>query len=167
MDAALFGDAKKFLLNIAVFGGLPDAAMDRLLPLITLRDHKEGDTICAEGDPGREMFILRSGSVEVRKRAREGKRIIKLARLAKGDCFGEMSLIDIQPRSATVLALEDTSVYVVTNMDLYKLYEADLPAYAFLVQNICRELSRRLRRSDSIIADFFLRLESYVGLVLD
>jgi CRP-like cAMP-binding protein len=146
---------------------MPDAAMERLLPLIKIREHKQDDIICAEGDPGREMFVLRTGKVEVRKHAREGTRIIKLAQMGVGDCFGEMSLIDIQPRSATVLALEDTSLYVVSNMDLYKLYEADLPSYACLVQNICRELSRRLRRSDAIIADFFLRLESYVGLVLD
>jgi CRP-like cAMP-binding protein len=163
MDAALQAEAKEFLLSIPVFGGLPDTAMDRLLPLIQVRQHKKGEVICAEGELGREMYVIRIGEVEVHKHARDSGRVMNLAKMRVGDCFGEMSLIDIQPRSATVSAAADTTIYVINNMDLLGMYEADLAAYTFLVQNICRELSRRLRRADGIIADFFLRLEQYVG----
>jgi CRP-like cAMP-binding protein len=167
MDPALRLQAKEFLLGIPVFGGLPEPTMDWLLDVMQMRGHARGDCVCKEGDLGREMFVVRAGVVEVKKLARDKERETTLARLAIGDCFGEMSLIDVQPRSATVFAVEPTEVYVLTNMDLYKLYEADLPGYTFLVQNICRELSRRLRRADGIIADFFLRLEEYVTRALD
>ncbi len=162
MDPALRLQAKEFLLGIPVFGGLPDATMDRLLDMMQMRGHRAGENVCCEGDLGREMFVVRAGLVDVRKRARDQDRQTLLAELKTGDCFGEMSLIDVQPRSATVYAREPTELYVLNNMDLYRLYEQDLAGYTFLVQNICRELSRRLRRADLIIADFFLRLEEYV-----
>jgi CRP-like cAMP-binding protein len=167
MDAGERARAKEFLLGIPVFGGLPEGAMERVLALIEQRSHRPGETICTEGQLGREMFVVRSGEVEVWKRAREGARETCLARLRVGDCFGEMSLIDVQPRSATVVARQETELYVITNMDLYRLYQEDLAGYAFFMQNICRELSRRLRKADGVIADFFLRLEEYVKLVVE
>ncbi len=154
MDPALRLQAKEFLLGIPVFGGLEDATMERLLDMMQMRGHRAGEIVCKEGDLGREMFVVRAGLVEVRKRAKDHGRETALATLKGGDCFGEMSLIDVQPRSATVFAREPTELYVLTNMDLYKLYEQDLPGYTFLVQNICRELSRRLRKADAVIADF-------------
>jgi CRP/FNR family transcriptional regulator, cyclic AMP receptor protein len=167
MDPALRHQAKEFLLSIPLFGGLPETTMDRLLDMMQMRGHGVGDVVCKEGELGREMFVVRAGLVEVRKRSRDQGRETVLAQLKEGDCFGEMSLIDVQPRSATVFVQEPTELYVLTNMDLYQLYQQDLPGYTFLVQNICRELSRRLRRADGIIADFFLRLEEYVTKVIE
>jgi CRP/FNR family transcriptional regulator, cyclic AMP receptor protein len=167
MDPALRPQAKEFLLGIPVFGGLPDATMDRLLDMMQLRGLRPGENVCCEGELGREMFVVRAGVVEVKKRARDNGRETILAQLKAGDCVGEMSVIDVQPRSATVFAREPTELYVLNNVDLYTLYETDLPGYTFLVQNICRELSRRLRRADAIIADFFLRLEQYVVRTVD
>jgi CRP-like cAMP-binding protein len=143
--------ATAFLPRVPLFGGLPDGALQRLLERMQLRACAAGQVICAEGDPAREMFIVRSGSVEVRKRALAGDAC--LARLRAGDEFGEMSLIDIQPRSASVVACEPTELYVLGNMDLLALYEEDLPSYTFFVQNLCRELSRRLRVANGVIID--------------
>jgi CRP-like cAMP-binding protein len=109
---------------------------------------------------------VRAGELEVKKRSRDGRET-RLAIMRAGDCFGEMALIDIQPRSATVVARSPTELYVLSNMDLLALYESDLAGYSFLLQNICREVSRRLRKADHVIADFFLRLEEYVRLTVD
>src|SRR5581483_3275535 len=159
MEPSLRPQAKEFLLGIPVFGGLPDDTMDRLLAMIQMRGHRIDEVICEEGKPGAELFIVRAGEVEVRKRQRgERGRETMLARLKAGDCFGEMSLIDVQPRSASVYARAPTEVYVLDNRNLLALYEADLPGYTFLMQNLCRELSRRLRRADHVIAEFFQRL---------
>ncbi len=166
MDAAERVEAKPFLSGIAVFGGLADAAMEQLLDLIQTREYGRGDVVCTEGEPGREMFILQRGEVEVRKNLGEGRHT-PLARLRVGDCFGEMSLIDVQARSASVIAVQETRLYALTNMDLYKLYQTNLEAYAFLLQNICRELSRRLRRADGVIAEFFLRIEQYARISME
>jgi CRP-like cAMP-binding protein len=158
---------KPFLTAMPIFGGLPDHTMERLLALIQVRRHPAEELICREGEPGCEMFIVGAGVVEVCKRSLAGEVEACLARLRQGDCFGEMSLIDIQPRSASVIAREATELYVVSNMDLYRLYQDDLPGYTFLVQNICRELSRRLRKADGVIADFYFRLAEYIKLATD
>jgi len=151
MEASARDQARGFLHKVALFGGLPESALQRLLELMQLRVCAEGQVICGEGDPAREMFIVRAGSVEVRKRAHDGQAC--LARLRAGDEFGEMSLIDLQPRSASVIACEPTELYVLSNMDLLTLYEEDLPSYAFFLQNLCRELSRRLRLANGVIID--------------
>jgi CRP-like cAMP-binding protein len=153
MEADAREVAKSFLHQIPLFGGLPDSALSRLLELMQLRTCEAGQVICAEGELAREMFIVHVGAVEVRKRAREPGGEACLARLRAGDEFGEMSLIDIQPRSASVVASEPTELYVLGNMDLLTLYEEDLPSYAFFLQNLCRELSRRLRSANGVIID--------------
>ena len=151
MEASERIQATEFLRQVPLFGGLPDSALQRLLELMQLRACATGEVICAEGDAAREMFIVRTGAVEVRKRALAGDAC--LARLRAGDEFGEMSLIDIQPRSASVVACESTYLYVLGNMDLLALYEEDLPSYSFFLQNLCRELSRRLRVANRVIID--------------
>jgi CRP/FNR family cyclic AMP-dependent transcriptional regulator len=151
MEASERIQATAFLRQVPLFGGLPDSALQRLLELMQLRVCAAGQVICAEGDPAREMFVVRTGTVEVRKRALEGDAC--LARLHAGDEFGEMSLIDIQPRSASVVACESTELYVLGNMDLLALYDEDLASYSFFLQNLCRELSRRLRVANGVIID--------------
>jgi CRP-like cAMP-binding protein len=153
MDALERHKAREVLLQVPIFGGLPESAMDRLLELMKRRSFAAGQRICAEGDAGGEMFVVRSGVVEVKMCARDSARETRLARLGAGDCFGEMSLIDVQPRSASVVACEPTELYVLTNMDLFALYEEDLPSYTFFLQNLCREMSRRLRRADMRLAE--------------
>jgi CRP-like cAMP-binding protein len=151
MNASERSEAKEFLRQVAIFGGLPDTALDRLLDLLELRACHAGEVICAEGDPARDMFVVRTGSVEVRKQVLDGQTC--LARLRAGDEFGEMSLIDIQPRSASVVACEETTLWVLGNMDLLTLHDEDLPSYTFFLQNLCRELSRRLRSANGVIID--------------
>jgi CRP-like cAMP-binding protein len=160
-------EARAFLLSIPVFGGLPERSMEKILELVALKRYTPGEAVCAEGELGREMFVVWQGAVEVQKRARDGSRGAVLARLGPGDCFGEMSLIDIQPRSATVITREESELFALSNIDFYRLYSHDREGYTFLVLNICRELSRRLRRADGVIADFYLTLEEHVKFAIE
>ena len=162
MDSEVNLEAKRFLRAIPVFGALQDRPMDKLLELVQVRRYHPGDFVCAEGEPGHEMFVVRSGQVEVTKQAQSGHPATSLARLGAGDCFGEMSLIDVQRRSATVVAREESELYVLSNKDLYSLYQYDPEAYTLLIMNICRELSRRLRTANNVIATMLLSLEQYV-----
>ena len=162
MDAALHPEAKRFLLSIAVFGALPDRAADKLLELIELRHHGAGEVVCAEGEPGRHLFIVRSGQVEVTKQGQWEGPPTHLARLGAGDCFGEMSLIDVQRRSATVITCTETELYVLSNKDFYTLYTYDPEAYTLVIMNICREISRRLRSANNVIAGLLVRVEEYL-----
>jgi CRP-like cAMP-binding protein len=75
-----------------------------------------------------------------------------MMRLEPGDFFGEMTLIEMQNRSATVVAESPTVLYELTARNLYACYKADIQAYVMVLQNINRELCRRLRRADGRIA---------------
>jgi CRP-like cAMP-binding protein len=111
-----------------------------------------GATVVSEGEPGRSMYVVYSGELAVSKLGNSG-RVIRMADLGPGDFFGEMTLIEMQNRSATVVAESPTVLYELTARELYRCYKADIHAYVMVMQNINRELCRRLRRADNRIAD--------------
>ena len=98
------------------------------------------------------MFVVHSGELVVSKLGGSG-RIIRMASLGPGDFFGEMTLIEMQNRSATIVAQSPTLLYELAARQLYAYYKADIYAYVMVMQNINRELCRRLRRADNRIAE--------------
>src|SRR3954447_8793760 len=96
-------DLKTFLIATPFFGGLADASLDVLVSMLVERRFDAGTTVVAEGEPGRSMFIVHSGELAVEKLGESG-RAIWMSRLEPGDFFGEMTLIEMQNRSATVTA---------------------------------------------------------------
>ena len=152
-------DLKAFLLATPFFGGLSDASLDLLVSMLVERRFDAGATIVAEGEPGRSMFIVHSGELEVSKLGPSGH-LIRMASLEPGDFFGEMTLIEMQNRSATVVAQGPTLLYELTARNLYAYYKADIHAYVIVMQNINRELCRRLRRADNRIAELHAERES-------
>ena len=145
-------DLKAFLRSTPFFGGLSDASLDLLVTMLVERRFDVGATVVAEGEPGRSMFIVHSGELVVCKRGDSG-RVIRIAGLEPGDFFGEMTLLEMQNRSATVVAESPIVLYELTAGKLYSYYKADIYAYVMVMQNINRELCRRLRRADDCIAE--------------
>src|SRR5262245_35730291 len=111
-------DLKAYLLATPFFGGLSDASLDRLISMLVERRFDAGATIVAEGEPGRSMFIVHSGELVVSKLGEAG-RSIRMSGLEPGDFFGEMTLIEMQNRSATVVAESPTVLYELTAQNLY------------------------------------------------
>ena len=150
------------LKNIGLFGALSDDVLQHLTSLLTVEAPEAGQVLFREGDAATAMYVVISGEVEVLKRSRSGVDA-RVAVLGPSDWFGEMSIVDIQPRSATVRALAPGRLVRVTPSDLDTLYRHDLRAYAIVILNLARELSRRLRVADGIVADLVANvLESYV-----
>jgi CRP/FNR family transcriptional regulator, cyclic AMP receptor protein len=145
-------DLKAFLLGTPFFGGLSEASLDLLVSMLVERRFNAGTTVVAEGEPGRSMFTVHSGELVVSKLGHTGH-VIRIARLEPGDFFGEMTLIEMQNRSATVVAESPTVLYELTARQLYTYYKTDIHAYVMVMQNINRELCRRLRRADNRIAE--------------
>ncbi|MGJ5204120.1 cyclic nucleotide-binding domain-containing protein [Bradyrhizobium sp. HKCCYLR20261] len=143
-------DLKAFLLATPFFGGLSDASLDRLVSMLVERRFEAGATVVAEGEPGRSMFVVHSGTLEVSERLPTGG-VIHMSNLEPGDFFGEMTLLEMQNRSATVIAETSTVLYELMARELYAFYKADIQAYVIVMQNINRELCRRLRRADARI----------------
>jgi CRP-like cAMP-binding protein len=123
-----------------------------LVSMLVERRFDAGATVVAEGEPGRSMYIVHSGELVVSKIG-QSRRVIRMAGLKPGDFFGEMTLIEMQNRSATVAAESPTVVYELTARNLYTYYKADIHAYVMVMQNINRELCRRLRHADNRIAE--------------
>ncbi len=134
------------LQQMPLFGGISEGALQLLLDVSRDVRVKAGGYFFREGEPGESMFVLESGTVEVRKKAPQGSLV--LSRLGPGDCFGEMALIDLAPRSASVQALEDCSAFEIFAANLHQLYERDLEQFALIQMNMARELNRRLRLID-------------------
>ncbi len=141
------------LREIGLFGALSDDVLTKLASTLHQVRVGAGDVIFSEGDPASEMFIVLEGEVEVVKKSRKG-RLHRVAFLGPLDTFGEMSVIDVQPRSATARSLAPTRLLRLATDDLDQLYRHDLKAYALIVLNVARDLSRRLRVTDGILADF-------------
>jgi CRP-like cAMP-binding protein len=101
------------------------------------------------------MYVVRDGELQNLKHGKGGTEY-RLATLKAGDVVGEMSLIDIQPRSATARALGQATLYALDLSEIAKLYSSDVEAYALLVLNIAREISRRLRVADEAMTNMGL-----------
>ena len=98
------------------------------------------------------MYIVYSGELLVCKAGKSGH-AVQMSRLGPGDFFGEMTLIAMQPRSATVRVERAAVVYELTAMNLSDYYNADVHAYVMVLGNINRELCRRLLRADERIVE--------------
>jgi CRP-like cAMP-binding protein len=145
-------ELKAFLVATPFFGGLSDASLDLLVAMLVERRFDVGATVVAEGEPGRSMYIVHSGALVVSKLGESG-RAIRMTSLGPGDFFGEMTLIEMQNRSATVVVDSPAVLYELTARNLYTCYKTDITAYVMVLQNINRELCRRLRRADNRIAE--------------
>ncbi|MEZ4223129.1 MAG: cyclic nucleotide-binding domain-containing protein [Polyangiaceae bacterium] len=150
------------LRTIGLFGALSDEVLAHLAATLSVDTPDAGAMVFREGEDARDMYVLLSGEMEVLKRSHQGIDA-RVALLGPGDWFGEMSILDVQPRSATIRALAPSRLLKITAADLDALYRYDLKSYAIIVLNLARELSRRLRVADGILADFIANvLDSYL-----
>ncbi len=143
---------KQFLVNTPFFGGLSDEALDKLVARLRRHQVRSGELVFLEGDTGRSMYIVESGEVLMFRMGGTGKEV-HLVRLGPGNFFGETTLIEMQPRPWNARAERDTALLELSNVELYNLYREDVKAYVMVLQNINRELCRRLRRSDLRITE--------------
>ena len=145
----------ELLQQMPIFGGLAAEALEVLLEQAGTVSMPAQAFFFREGDPAVSMFVLERGSVSV-LRHWKGRELV-LRQLGKGDCFGEMALLDLFPRSAAVRADEDCRAIELTPAHLYRLFERDPAPFAMIQMNIAREMSRRLRHTDDLL--FRARME--------
>ncbi|MBK6520613.1 MAG: cyclic nucleotide-binding domain-containing protein [Polyangiaceae bacterium] len=149
------------LAEIGLFGGLDKPVLEEFVQRLPILRLMPGEVVFREGETGRELFVLLQGEMEVVKQSKS-QRESRVAMFGPGDWFGEMSILDVMPRSATVRALAPAQVLKMSASDLEALYRRDIKAYAIVVLNVAREMSRRLRVADAILADVMANLaETY------
>ena len=109
---------------------------------------KKGATIIHEGTTGSNAYLILSGSVEVYKKVGDEKLV--LSRLVKGNIFGEMSLVDDKPRSATIVALEDTEVRILSR----ERFESMLEQNPRAVIPLLKQVFQRVRYLNQMVTAF-------------
>ncbi|MGF1527590.1 MAG: Crp/Fnr family transcriptional regulator [Candidatus Competibacterales bacterium] len=151
---------RTLLEQVPIFGGLKPATLELLLRHSRSVVRESQGVFFHQGDPATSLFVVEEGEVAIVKT--EGHNRYQLARLGVGACFGEMAAMDMEPRSASVVALVTTRALEVPLEALYELYRFDLKQFTVMQMNLGRELSRRLRRIDDYL--FQLHVESQHGV---
>lgn len=142
------------LRDVSLFSNLDDETLTVLARELPTEHADIGTVVMREGDQARFMYVIVAGELEVTKLGRAGD--VRVALFGPGDWFGEMAVLDVQPRSATVRAVAPTMLLRMSaeHVDAL-LFRRDIRAYALLVRNIARELARRLRVADGILSQMF------------
>lgn len=141
----------EILQSLPIFGGITAHALQFLLERSSDCYTAKGDCIFREGDSADSLFVLEEGIADLFKQ--RGDKVYFLRQLLKGDCFGEVAIMDLMPRSATVRANTDCYSIELKRMALYDLYLADLEQFTIIQMNMGREVSRRLRKADERLFD--------------
>ena len=139
----------ELLQRMPVFGALREDSLLLLLEHARTVEVKAGDYYFRENDQANSMFVLEAGRVAVIKSWR-GQDFV-LHELVAGDCFGEMALMDMFPRSASVRADEDCAAIEIGADGLLHLFERNVEQFALIQMNIGREVCRRLRATDELL----------------
>ena len=137
------------LQRMPIFGAIREDVLQFLLEQTRSVAVRAQEFFFHEGDQANAMFVLEGGRASVLK-AWKGQELV-LNHLEPGDCFGEMALMDLLPRSASVKALEDCNALELRPDNLYRLFERDVEQFALIQMNMGREVCRRLRAADGLL----------------
>ncbi len=139
---------ESILAQVPLFSHLPDEGLDELGGKLQRRRFEREQIIFHKNDPGSTLYIIISGKVKIVLPSAEGEAVL-VALLSTGDFFGELSLFDGEPRSATSIASEPTDILTLDQEDLFEYLRGNPNA----AEEIFSELSLRLRRTDELLSD--------------
>ena len=108
---------KKVLRNVDFFSSMNIGQMEKVLPYMVLYSFKAGEIICKQGEKGTSFFIIREGKVDVRIKKGFFSFSKRIASLGPRDFFGEISLFTEVPRTATVVCVEPSQIFMLSLED--------------------------------------------------
>jgi CRP/FNR family transcriptional regulator, cyclic AMP receptor protein len=136
------------LKRIPLFQCLTDDDLNSLARSIRQQSLKQGQTLFHKGDEGTALYIILAGTIKIILPSRIGDEMI-VSMFAEGDYFGEMALLDGEPRSADAVAVQPTEVLILRRNDFLAFLQSNLNA----TKAILALLSRRLRKTDDLLED--------------
>lgn len=141
-------ERRRLLANVSLFSELDDAALDGLLKLTSTRHLDEGEILFRKGEPGRQLYGVVQGRLKIYSAGRDGREVV-FGLSDPGDVTGEIALLDSEPRSATVVALEPTELLTLDRRDFLPFLERH-PRVAIRLAEL---LAERLRRLSELTED--------------
>lgn len=142
------------LRNIEIFKYISADESRRILDDATKLTLQSGGILFEAGSVGNEMYIIESGRIKIYRDSDDDE--ISFAEFGSGDAFGEMSLIDEYPRSASAAALEDCELLSLTRSDFTKILEQDPPVGVKLLLAVAEVFSKRMRKTDKLLETYHL-----------
>src|SRR5258706_3342289 len=134
------------LRSVPLFSLLDDLEASVLAQQLDEKTYIAGEQIITAGEPGNSMFVIQQGEVELFIFDQNNERV-SLATISDGDLFGELSLLDTEPRSASAIALAKTNVLIIDRHDLEILITAHPPAALYMMTM----LRKRMRETNLLL----------------
>lgn len=154
--------SSEFLQYVPIFSDLPDDTLEAIVNIGSRKTYKKDSVILIEEDSGSGLFVIISGKVKIARTSNDGREVI-LTILNESDFFGEMAILDGMTRSASVIALEDSELFMIQRNDFIELIKQHPEISIALLQ----ELTKRLRAADMKIKSLSLKdAEGKVASVL-
>lgn len=150
------------LQNIFLFRNLGRLDLINVNKLVHAQRYEKGAVIIREGQVPDHMYIVKTGSVYVYIEGAAGKKEV-LATLAPGDHFGEMALIDSQPRSANVEAAEDCECLYISANEFRRLMDSDINLKLHFYEAFLRTLCQRLRSTNDAAVVYRMQADMQLG----
>src|SRR3984957_10808341 len=162
MSAPSSAEMVELLARVPIFSTLEDEDLQRIAQLAVPRSFDAGQVVFREGDASDTCYVVHTGHTRAVHQHGDG-RIITLATFGPGDIFGELALFEDELRSATVEALEQTSVVAVLGPDMRRL----MAEHPQISMRLVIALGRRLRETNERLArQSFQTVQSRVAVVL-
>lgn len=142
----------EILGKISLFGGLSDQQLYTLFQVLEQVSYKEGEYVFKQGEKPSHIYIVLYGTIKIV--AEENGTPLELIAFGEGQSFGETSVIGIQSHSASALAIEDTSLIVLSRQALLSLSASHPDIFGTLILNIARDACRRLHSADETLLHY-------------
>ena len=140
------------LLYVPIFSELPQNVIDEIASVGHQKSYDKNETIFIEDDPGTALFFIITGKVKISRTSDDGREVI-LSIISENDFFGEMAILDGMSRSASVIATENTELYIIKREDFLQLIKKHPEVSIALL----KELTNRLRAADMKIKSLSLK----------
>ena len=142
-----------YLRSVSIFEDLDDEVLERISSICETRDYLRGDIIFVEHTEGDELFLILEGEVTIQLELTSEEDAMPLITLQKGDVFGELSVVDEAPRSATARCLTDCRLLVLKKADFERVMDSDHTLGYKVMSQVARLVSRRVRYTNQKIVD--------------
>jgi CRP/FNR family transcriptional regulator, cyclic AMP receptor protein len=140
-----------FLAHSPLFAGLPRRLLGRLGTRFLEKAYSSGDVVFHEGDPGRALFVVVEGSVEILQATPRGEHVVRT--LGAGDAFGELALLDESRRSGSARVAEPARLLILYKTDFDALMESEARIAVVVMRNLSRILATYARRHPVVVTE--------------
>jgi len=143
---------QSILKRVTIFAGIDNNGLEQICSMCKVIKKSKGDILVEEDTEATEIFVLLKGRVKIILNMKDDP--FELLELGAGNCVGEASVIGIQKHSASVVAIQDSEVLVLSRKVLMDIYSNNKDLFSMLILNIARELARRLYNTDHTLLHY-------------